>query len=127
MIGNNALKQRFHAEKGLFVAGELHKIANLNVREPLAFLTLEAALNGKLDLVPTYDGSTEGNTPGILRPSKALPYHPTASHCWYPDTVQALCDELIPDNSNDSSVMVWFPLSQGKRGGDLPGHSQGSG
>ena len=110
VIGNNALKQRFHAEKGLFVASELHKIANLNVREPLAFLTLEAALSGKLDRVPTYDGSTVGNLPGILRPTKALPYHPTASHCWYPDTVQALCDELIPDNSNDPGIprMSWY-------------------
>ena len=110
VVGNNALKQRYNAQKGLFIASELHKVANLNVREPLAFLTLEAALNGKLNRVPTYDGSTVGHTPGILRPTKPLPYHPTASYCWYPDTVQAMCDEMIPDNSNDSSIprMSWY-------------------
>lgn len=108
-IGNNILKQRFDAEKGLFVASELHKIANLNVREPLALITLEAALRGKLDRIPTYDGSTKGNDLGIIRPTKVLPYHPTASHCWYPDTVQAMCDELSPDSSSDSSIprMSW--------------------
>ena len=109
VIGNNALRQHYNAERGLFVASELHKVANLNASEPLAFLTLEAALCGKLDRVPTYDGSTVGNASGVLRPTKALPYHPTASYCWYPDTVQAMCDELIPDSSNDTSIpcMSW--------------------
>ncbi len=109
VIGNNALKQRFNAEKGLFVTSDLHKTACLNMREPLALLRLEAAINGKLEIVPTYDGSTVGNLLGILRPTKALPYHPTASYCWYPDTVQAMCDELIPDNSSDTSIprMSW--------------------
>ncbi|MHC4177403.1 MAG: hypothetical protein ACYSWU_07850 [Planctomycetota bacterium] len=110
VVGNNAMKQRFDAKRGLFVTSDLHKIANLNVREPLAFLRLEAALSGKLHEVPTYDGSTVGNLLGILRPTKALPYHPSASHCWHPDTVQAMCDELIPQNSNDSSIprMSWY-------------------
>ncbi|MBW2149320.1 MAG: hypothetical protein JRI22_20145 [Deltaproteobacteria bacterium] len=114
VIGNNALKQHYNAEKGLFVANELHKVANLNVTEPLAFLRLEAALNGKLDMVPTYDGSTVGNSSVILRPTKALLYHPSASHCWYPDTVEAMCDELIPDSSNDSSIprMSWYRLGR---------------
>lgn len=109
-IANKALTERFNAEKGLFVKSDLHETACLNVREPLAFLRLQAALNGKLDRVPTYDGSTEGYLFGNLRPTKALPYHPSASHCWHPDTVMALCDELIPKNSNDSSIprLSWY-------------------
>jgi len=50
-----------------------------------------------------------GDNVDYLRPTKALPYHPTASHCSYPDTVLAMCDELIPRNSNDSKIpcMTW--------------------
>ena len=109
VIGNNALKQRFNAKQGLFTPTELHRVANVNATEPLAFLILEAALRGKLDQVPTYDGSTIGDIVDYLRPTKVLPYHPTASNCSYPDTVLASCDELVPGNSSDSKIprMTW--------------------
>jgi len=121
VIGNNALRQKFNAERGLFVASNLEKIADLNASEPLAFITLEAALRGKLHSVPTYDGSVATSpSGGVLRPSRVLPYHPTASHCWYLDTVLALCDELVPDGSNDSRIprMSWYRISRldGPRG-----------
>jgi len=109
VIGNNALNERYDAKKGLFIESELHKTAELNALEPLAFVRLEAALTGRGDKVPTYCGNYAGHPSGILRPTRVLPYHPTASYCWYPDTVEAMCDELIPDNSNDTSIprMSW--------------------
>ena len=110
VVANNALKNSYDQEKGLFVRSDLHKTASLNVREPLAFLTLEAALGGKLNQVPTYDGSTVGYLYNMLRSRKVLPYEPTVSHHWYPDAVTALCDELIPKNSNDNSIprLTWY-------------------
>lgn len=110
VVANNALAERFDTKTGLFIPSPLHKTANLNEREPLAFLTLEAALQGKLDQVPTYDGSTVGQLFNILRSPKVLPYSPTASHCWHPNTVSALCDELVPKSSNDTSIpaMSWY-------------------
>lgn len=94
---------------------------HVEASEPLAFITLEAALRGKLESVPTYDGSVATSpSGGIPRPSRVLPYDPTASHCWYPDTVLALCDELVPDGSNDSRIprMSWYRISRldGPRG-----------
>ena len=40
----------------------------------------------------------------------ALPYHPTASHCFESDTVTALCDGVAPANSNDGSIprFTWW-------------------
>ncbi len=37
-------------------------------------------------------------------------YRATASHCCESDTVRALCDELIPKNSNDQSIprLTWW-------------------
>jgi pectate lyase len=57
VVGNNALKMRYSAEKGLFIFSKQHLIANLDTREPLALITLEAALRGQLEKVPTYDGN----------------------------------------------------------------------
>ena len=110
VVANNALAQRFDAEKGLFVKSDFHKTANLNVREPLAFLRLEAALKGNLDAVPTYGGSTVGSEFDVLRPKKVLPYSPEVSHCWYPNTPLAMCDELVPKSSSDTSIpsMSWY-------------------
>lgn len=111
LVANNAFAKRFDEEKGLFVASDLHKHANLNVLEPLAFLTLEAALRDQIDNVPTYDGTVAAiGSDGVLRPVSALPYQPTASVCWYAHTVDAMCDGLIPENSQDSSIpqMSWF-------------------
>ena len=104
VVANNALQQRFDESKGLFVKSKLHKTANLNATEPLAFLRLEAVLRGRLNEVPTYDGSTLGNVFDILRPTQSLPYHPTVSHRTYPSTEFAMCDELIPETSNDTSI-----------------------
>ncbi|MBN2450155.1 MAG: glycoside hydrolase family 127 protein, partial [Lentisphaeria bacterium] len=44
-------------------------------------------------------------------PPKPLPYHPEASHCWEHDTVHALCDQVLPRNSNDHAIprMTWWP------------------
>ena len=104
VVANNAMSERFDSKRGLFVSSKLHKTACLNVVEPLAFLRLEAALRGRLDEVPSYDGSTLGSLFDILRPTQWLPYHPTVSHRWYPTTELALCDELVPDHSGDRSV-----------------------
>ena len=57
VVGGNILKTRYNAEKGLFVHSRQHLIANLDTREPLALITLEAALRGQLEKVPTYDGN----------------------------------------------------------------------
>jgi len=110
LVGNNVLKQYYNAEKGLFVKSELHKNANLNTLEPLAFVGLQAALTGKGDKVPTYAGSYPGQETHILRPTKVLPYNPIASFCYYADTVEAICDELLPANSNDRTIplMSWY-------------------
>ena len=42
-------------------------------------------------------------------PKKTTPA--TASHCWEHDTVTALSDKLIPENSNDKSIprFTWWP------------------
>ena len=124
VVANNALKQRYNAEKGLFVMSDLHQIANLGTREPLAFITLQAALDGKLDKVPTYDQSNrfmwsrteimagQSLLPGgWLRSPRALPYHPRASHHLPGITPTAACDEIIPENSQDNSVplFTWSP------------------
>jgi hypothetical protein len=56
-VANNALKQRYNAEKWLFVMSDLHQIASLGTREPLAFITLAAALKSQLHRAPAYDQS----------------------------------------------------------------------
>ena len=106
VIGNNAMK-RFNPAKGLFIREELQRYVNLNGYEPLAFLTLQAALTGQLDKVPTFDASSLGSpdfTGGQARPTKALPYHPTASFCAPENNVLAMCDEIVPANSKDARV-----------------------
>ena len=49
---------------------------------------------------------------------KPLPYHPTASHVFEGDTIDALCDNIVPSSSHDESVprMTWWP-----RKGPRPG------
>jgi hypothetical protein len=37
-------------------------------------------------------------------PPSPLPYAPTASHCFDNDTVTALCDGMVPANSNDHGI-----------------------
>ncbi len=37
-------------------------------------------------------------------PPEVLPYSPAASHCFSGDTVEAMCDQLIPSSSDDHSI-----------------------
>jgi len=55
-LGDNILQQRFH--KGLFTPSKSHIFASVNAIEPLALLSLEAMLEGKQSLVPTYNGGS---------------------------------------------------------------------
>lgn len=54
VIGNNIIKRSFH--NGFFMEDEDHINANFDAIEPLALLKLEAAIQGKSDLVPVYSG-----------------------------------------------------------------------
>lgn len=54
VIGNNILKRSFH--NGFFLADSNHINASFNAVEPLALLSLEAALQGRPELVPIYSG-----------------------------------------------------------------------
>ena len=54
VIGNNMIKRSFH--NGFFLPDENHINANFSALEPLALLSLEAALKGKPDLVPVFSG-----------------------------------------------------------------------
>lgn len=109
-IANNAFSQHFRAKKGLFTLSELHRTANLCSAEPLALLTLEAALRGKPNQVPAYANSNqEGGAAGLLRPSKIHPFNPTVSNEFFPDPKESMCDDLLPKSSSDASapVMSW--------------------
>lgn len=53
-IGDNILAARFH--KGFFLPSERHVNAKFDAIEPLALLTLEAALRGEYDSVPAFNG-----------------------------------------------------------------------
>lgn len=108
-IAHNAFAKHYRAEQRLFTPTVLHRTANLCSAEPLALLTLEAALRGKLDQVPTYSGSNEGEDRPYLRPLKTRPYNPTVSHLAYSYTPKAMCDDLLPKSSGDTTlpVMSW--------------------
>ena len=105
-IANNAVTRHFRAEQGLFTPSELHRTANLCSAQPLALLTLEAALRGKLDQVPTYAASNEAEAVPYLRPLESRPYSPRASHIAYPSSLEAMCDDLLPKSSGDTNVPV---------------------
>lgn len=105
-IANNSFAQQYRAEQGLFTPSELHRTANLCSAQPLALLTLEAALQGKLDQVPSYSGSNEAEERPYLRPLKTRPYNPTVSHLAYSFAPKAMCDDLLPKSSADTSVPV---------------------
>ena len=53
---------------------------------------------------------TIGDGPDAREWSAPPSLHPTASHCWDGDTVDALCDGLTPANSNDQGVprFTWW-------------------
>ncbi len=106
VIANNAFRKHFRPEQGLFTASPLHRIANLCSAEPLALLTLEAALRGKLADVPAYTGSNEGEQASYLRPLTSRPYNPGVSHLYYPHVATALCDDLLPASSGDTSIPI---------------------
>lgn len=106
-VANNAFSKHFRAKQGLFTGGELHRIANLCSAEPLALLTLEAALRGKLDQVPSYANSNqEGGAATLLRPLKSRPYKPAVSHEFFPDPKESMCDDTLPNSSRDTTVPV---------------------
>ncbi|MBB22684.1 MAG: hypothetical protein CMN04_07350 [Roseibacillus sp.] len=106
VIANNAFGKHFRVEQGLFTPSPLHRVANLCSAEPLALLTLEAALQGRLSEVPSYSGSNEGEQMPFLRASKSRAYKPSVSHLHYPHIETALCDDLLPSSSGDTSVPV---------------------
>lgn len=54
-ICKNILKLRYHPENGLFTLDKDHLGCHLDCYEPLALLTVAAAKQGKLDLIPTWD------------------------------------------------------------------------
>lgn len=58
VIGNNILKRSFH--KGFFLRYKDQAEASFDVTEPLALLSLEAALQGKSKMVPVYSGGRNG-------------------------------------------------------------------
>lgn len=61
-IGNNIVANRFHY--GYFVPGECFKYANFDAKEPLALLALQAATDGKPEVIPTFvdgGGFVHGN------------------------------------------------------------------
>lgn len=109
VIANNASKKHFRHKQGLFTPSSLHRTANLCSAEPLALLTLEAALRNKMDKIPTYAGSNEGEAVPYLRPLKIRPYKPKASHLAYSYATEAICDDLLPASSSDTGVpvMAW--------------------
>ncbi len=108
-IANNAIRKYFRKEQGLFSESALHRTSNLCSALPLAILTLEAALRGKLDQVPTYAASNEAEYKPHLRPLKWRPYKPTVSHLYYPGSANALCDDLHPESTEDGRIpfMAW--------------------
>jgi pectate lyase len=53
-VGNNILNRSFH--KGFFLADENSSTAEFDIIEPLALLSLDAALRGKSNLVPIFSG-----------------------------------------------------------------------
>ena len=108
-VADNAFRKHFRTREALFTPSELHRTANQCSAEPLAYLTLEAALRGKLDEVPSYAGSNEGEAVPYLRPLKSRPYNPTVSHLAYSYSLKAVCDDLLPESSSDREVphMSW--------------------
>lgn len=54
IIGNNIVSRSFH--NGYFLPDSEHINANFNAIEPLALISLEAALRGDFGLVPVYSG-----------------------------------------------------------------------
>lgn len=56
VIADNIEKKHFH--NGYFLKGQDYKYAKFDAVEPLALLTLEAALRGKPDLVPVFINSS---------------------------------------------------------------------
>ncbi len=53
-IGDNILEARFH--NGFFLPSDQHIHAEFDAIEPLALLTIDAALRGESEAVPTYNG-----------------------------------------------------------------------
>jgi pectate lyase len=54
IVADNLLARSFH--NGFFVSDEKSTIAEFDAIEPLALLTLEAALRGEPDKVPAFSG-----------------------------------------------------------------------
>ena len=46
-----------------------------------------------------------------VAPPKVLPYNPTASHVFESDSVDALCDNIVPKSSGDQTIprFTWWP------------------
>ena len=59
-IADNLIRAHFH--DGLFLPSAQHVYARVDALEPLALLSLEAALRGQPDAVPCYTGGTANFT-----------------------------------------------------------------
>jgi DUF1680 family protein len=61
----------------------------------------------RITAFPVIDNKNGKDWPPPVKPK----YLASASHCWDGDTVDALCDDVVPKNSNDQSIdrFTWWP------------------
>jgi DUF1680 family protein len=61
----------------------------------------------RITAFPVIDNKNGKDWPPPAKPK----YLASASHCWDGDTVDALCDDVLPKNSNDQSIdrFTWWP------------------
>ena len=77
--------------------------------EPVETITLIPMGCARLRITafPVIDNKNGKDWPPPPKPK----YLATASHCWDGDSLDALCDDVVPKNSNDQSVdrFTWWP------------------
>jgi Beta-L-arabinofuranosidase, GH127 len=77
--------------------------------EPLDEITLipMGCCRLRITAFPVIDNKNGKDWPAAPKPK----YRASASHCWEGDTVDALCDDVLPKNSNDQSIdrFTWWP------------------
>jgi hypothetical protein len=77
--------------------------------EPIESVTLipMGAARLRIAAFPRIDNATGKDWPPPPKPK----YLASASHCWDGDSVDALCDDVVPKNSNDHTIdrFTWWP------------------
>jgi DUF1680 family protein len=77
--------------------------------EPLEEITLipMGCCRLRITAFPVIDNKNGKEWPAAPKPK----YVASASHCWEGDSVEALCDDVLPKNSNDQSIdrFTWWP------------------